>query len=122
MKKIICLAVASAIVIISACSPKANKAVAATTPATPPSSSVTVAQVDAAKTKYPDATLDALKQGYDVYHGAACTSCHGAKKISNFSAEELPGIIDEMAHKAKISPAEKDAVLKYVMGVRLAIK
>ena len=104
--------------IISACSPKTTTAVATTTPVAS-TIDVSSVQVDAAKTKYPDATLDALKKGHDIYYGT-CTNCHGAKKISNFSEEELPGIINNMARKAKISAEEKDAVLKYVMGVKLA--
>ncbi len=125
MKKIICLASACIIALIYSCSPKTNKAVANTTVEAKPLAStneVTDVQLDAAKTKYPNATLDVLKQGRAIYYGDACTKCHSAKRIANFSAEELPGIIDEMARKARISPEEKDAVLKYVMGVRLAFK
>jgi len=120
MKKIVCFAIVFAVVIISACSPKTAPAVASTAPA--PKVDVSTAQVDAAKTKYPDATLDALQKGHDIYFGTPCTGCHGAKTITNFSADELPGIIDHMARKAKISDEEKSAVLKYVMGVRLAAK
>jgi len=105
--------------IISACSPKTTTAVA-TTPPVVASTDVSNAQVDAAKIKFPDATMDVLKKGHDIYYGGTCTRCHGAKKITNFSGEELPGIIDNMARKAKISPEEKDAVLKYVIGVKLA--
>ena len=118
MKKIIYSAIALAIVLISACSPKGGKTTAATTPAVDPME----AQLIAAKTKYPDATTDQLKKGTIIYYGEPCTRCHSAKTITNFSADELPGIIDHMAKKAKISDEEKDAVLKYVMGVRLAAK
>ncbi|HXU28774.1 MAG TPA: hypothetical protein VN698_16210 [Bacteroidia bacterium] len=116
MKKIFFLAALYFGVIISSCSPKTTNATAVN-PA--PSNEVSNAQVDAAKTKFPDATMDALKKGHDIYYGT-CTNCHGAKRITNFSEEELPGIIDNMARKAKISAEEKDAVLKYVMGVKLA--
>ncbi len=120
MKKIIFFASILTIVIVAACSPKTAPAVAST-PITP-AADINALQLEAAKTKYPDATAEVLKKGHDIYFGEACTSCHGAKKITNFSADELPDIIDGMAHKAKISAEEKDAVLKYVMGVRLAAK
>jgi hypothetical protein len=122
MKKIFCFAII-AMAVISACSPKGGKATATTT-ATPSKATVDPmeAQLAAAKTKYPDATIDQLKKGTIVYYGEACTRCHSAKEITNFSADELPGIIDHMAKKAKISAEEKDAVLKYVIGVRLASK
>jgi len=103
--------------IISACSPKTTASVATTSVVS--TTDVTSAQVDAAKVRFPDATIDALKKGHDLYYGT-CTNCHGAKKITSFSAEELPGIINHMAKKAKISDEEKDAVLKYVIGVKLA--
>lgn len=131
MKRIICFSMVSAVVIIAACSPKTHTAAVATTstgtsapigPAPAPTTDISAAQVDAAKTKYPDATMDALKRGHDIYFGATCTRCHGAKKITNFSADELPDIIENMARKARISPEEKDAVLKYVIGVNLAAK
>lgn len=119
MKKIIPLtALYIGLVAITACNPKTTTAVAARPTVT--SADVNSAQVEAAKIKYPDATIDALKKGYDVYYGDACTRCHGAKKITNFGEDELPSIIENMARKAKISAEEKDAVLKYVMGVKLA--
>ncbi len=117
MKKLFFSTCVVAILLI-ACSPKGGKTTAASTPAVDPME----AQLAAAKTKYPDATSDQLKKGTLVYYGEACTRCHSAKTITHFSAEELPGIIDNMARKAKISAEDKDAVLKYVMGVRLASK
>lgn len=119
MKKVFFIGALVAVVIISACSPKGNKA---TTTTTSNNADAAAAQLAAAKTKYPDATSEQMQKGTAVYFGDACTRCHGAKTITRFSAEELPGIIDDMARKAKISAEEKDAVLKYVMGVRLAAK
>ena len=118
MKQIFFSTCIVACALLIACSPKGGKTTAVTAPAVDPME----AQLAAAKTKYPDATSDQLKKGTVVYYGEACTRCHSAKEITNFSAEELPGIIDHMAKKAKISAEDKDAVLKYVMGVRLASK
>jgi uncharacterized membrane protein len=113
MKKMVLAVLLFFAFIVLACTPKIAKSTSAST------STVSTIQVDAAKTKYPDATMDVLKKGYTIYFGV-CTNCHEAKKITDFTTEELPGIIDHMARKAKISAEEKDAVLKYVMGVRLA--
>lgn len=118
MKKIVSLSILFVSVVVIACSPKTTTAVAATP--TTPTANVTTAQVDAAKTKFPEATMETLTKGYNVYYGASCTGCHGAKKITNFEADELPTIINRMAKKAGISDEEKDAVLKYVIGVKLA--
>ncbi|HKC69100.1 MAG TPA: hypothetical protein VKG26_12770 [Bacteroidia bacterium] len=126
MKKIIPFAALYVSILVSACSPKTTTALATTTNTTTapaaPTTDVTSIQVDAAKKKYPDATTASLQKGHDVYYGASCTGCHGAKKITNFSEDDLPGIINRMARKAQISDEEKDAVLKYVMGVKLAAK
>ncbi|MBS1646165.1 MAG: hypothetical protein JST67_02365 [Bacteroidetes bacterium] len=116
MKKIIFISACAALAVI-ACSPKTKNA--ATTSAN--SASPTEEQmVTAAKTKYPNATLASFKQGHDVYYGAACTKCHNPKKISHLSEGEIPGVIADMAQKAKISDAERDAVLSYVTGVKIA--
>ena len=116
MKKIFFLSTLYIGIVISSCSPKTTTS-ASVNPAS--STNVSNAQVEAAKIKFPDATIETLRKGRNLYYGT-CTNCHGAKKITNFSEEELPGIIDHMAKKAKISAEEKDAVLKYVMGVKLA--
>ena len=119
MKKIILASITFLLIMFTACTPKKVKNTASSNETS--TNLVNNAQVDAAKTKFPDATMDALKKGYSIYYGV-CTNCHEAKKIADFSVEELPGIIDQMARKAKISAEEKDAVLKYVLGVRLANK
>lgn len=79
------------------------------------------AQLAAAKVKFPDATEGDMKKGHELYFGT-CTKCHSAKTITSISEEEWPSIIDRMAKKAKITPEEKDAVLKYVTGVKVAGK
>lgn len=79
-------------------------------------------QLAAARTKFPNATEPEMKKGKEVYFGTSCTSCHGAKAITNVPAEEWPSIIDRMAIKAKITEEEKDAVLKYVTGVKGAAR
>jgi hypothetical protein len=112
MKKIVCFVFAVAL--ITAC--KSKKSGTASTPSGP-----TEAQLTAAKTKYPNATMETLKQGHDLYYGT-CTKCHGAKDITSRSEERWPGILDNMAKKAGITDTEKEAVLNYVMGVKLAAK
>jgi hypothetical protein len=100
--------------LITAC--KSKKNAITTAPSTP-----TEAQLIAAKVKYPNATMETLKQGHDLYYGT-CTRCHGAKDIATRSEENWPGIIDRMSKKAGITDTEKEAVLNYVMGVKLAAK
>lgn len=73
------------------------------------------------KTKVPDATMQDLKKGHDVFYGA-CTKCHGPKDVTGFSQEQLKQTVDVMANKAEISQDEKDAVWKYALAVNLSAK
>jgi hypothetical protein len=105
------------LLVLFACNAKTAKSITSAK-----SEDVSNAEVTAAKSKFPDASLETLKKGYSLYYGASCTRCHEPKNIIDFSEEELPDIITRMARKAKITTGEKDAVLKYVMGVRIAAK
>ncbi len=112
MKKIILLAF-TATLILSSCAKKG------TAKANAPDTGPTDAQLTAVKTKFPDATLDVLKKGHSIYNGA-CTKCHGAKNIVKRDEAEWVKILDRMAPKANLAPADKDAVWKYIMSVKLS--
>jgi|SRR6185437_3183352 len=81
----------------------------------------TEVQLTAGKAKFPDMTMDVLKKGHSIYYGA-CTNCHGAKNVNNYTEQEFLGILDKMAPKAKLTAEEKDAVWKYAIAVKLASK
>ncbi len=66
---------------------------------------------------YKDITMQTLTNGYSIYTGV-CTNCHGAKSIYSRPAATWPAIIDDMAQKAKITDAQKDAVYKYVLAIK----
>lgn len=77
------------------------------------------AQLNAIKQQHPDVTMDKLNTGYGIFTGE-CTKCHKPKNLYKRSADEIPGIIDRMAKKAKITDEQKDAVLKYALSVKAA--
>ena len=77
------------------------------------------AQLKAIQVKYADVTAATLKEGYDVYTGP-CTNCHGKKNMYHDSEAEWQHNIDRMAPKAKITDAQKDALWKYVLAMRMA--
>ena len=110
MKKSIILTFALAAAII-ACKPK--KEVAKT------ESGPSEKQLAAAKTRFPDVTMDQLKKGQNIFN-TSCTRCHAAKDVTPYTEKELSGILDNMAEKAELKADEKDAVWKYAMAVRLA--
>ncbi|HTA63388.1 MAG TPA: hypothetical protein VK835_13070 [Bacteroidia bacterium] len=78
-------------------------------------------ELTAGKAKFPDLTLAELIKGYSIYHGA-CTNCHRAKNITERSEEKWIGVLNAMAPKAKLTEEEKDAVWKYIMATKLAVK
>lgn len=77
------------------------------------------AQLKAIQVKFADATAQNLKEGYDIYTGP-CTNCHGKKNMYKHTEEDWQKDINRMAPKAKITDAQKDALWKYVLSMRLA--
>ena len=107
--------VTTSLLVIAACTAKKKVATVST--------DSTEAQLIAAKTKFPDVTMEILKKGNTIFHGV-CTNCHGAKDkdIAMHTEQELSGVLDKMAPKAELSAEQKDNVWKYIMSVKLASK
>ena len=85
--------------------------------ASPSNAGPTETQLTAVKARFPDATMEELKRGQAVYTGP-CTRCHGKKDVTVYSEEKLLEIVDNMAVKAKITPEEKQALIRFAVGVR----
>ncbi len=126
MKKITLTIFISTISLFIAC--KSTKNTVATTPVTTsptgstarnPSGIImpTNEQVLAVRAKYPNVTIDELKEGYKTYTGA-CTNCHGAKNIHQYNVSQWADIIDDMSPKAYLSTTEKDKLTKYIMSIK----
>lgn len=75
------------------------------------------AQLTAIKVKFPDATAQALSEGYSIYTGA-CTNCHGQKNIFKRSEASWMHEIDDMSPKANLTAAQKDALTKYILAMK----
>lgn len=127
--------VLSGLAIIVACNSTkkstTSTAVAPATPTTPSTPAVASkpangvyapgeVELTAVKTKFPDATIETLKEGYAIYAQGPCTNCHKPKNIYDGSDVHWKPVIDNMAEKAGITAAQKDAVFKYVMAIRAA--
>jgi hypothetical protein len=65
-----------------------------------------------------EVTLDLLKKGHAIYTQGACVSCHGAENVYKYSELEWLDLINDMAFRARLSDAEKDAVYKYVLAIK----
>jgi hypothetical protein len=114
MKQLIILTFSTiGVCILTMCAPKSTAAKTSSAPGD--------VELTAGKTKFPDLTLAELTNGYSIYHGA-CTNCHGVKNITNRSEEKWVEVLNVMAKKAKLTQEEKDAVWKYIMATKLAVK
>ncbi|MES2689436.1 MAG: hypothetical protein V4658_03480 [Bacteroidota bacterium] len=63
-------------------------------------------------------TLDQLKEGYTIYAQGACIKCHEAQNIYRYNETQWKGIVDNMALKAMMPLAQKEAVYKYVLAIK----
>jgi hypothetical protein len=47
-----------------------------------------------------------------------CIECHTLPAIWRYSAQDWPGIVNSMSHRASLNPAEREAVIAYILTVR----
>ena len=79
------------------------------------------AQLTAVNARFPNTTMEELKKGHSIYTGA-CTKCHGAKDVTVYTEPRLLEIVDVMAKKAEFTAEEKQALIKFAVGVRATSK
>jgi mono/diheme cytochrome c family protein len=47
-----------------------------------------------------------------------CIECHTLPPIWKYSREDWPKIVNDMSHRASLKPAERDAVVAYILAAR----
>jgi mono/diheme cytochrome c family protein len=47
-----------------------------------------------------------------------CIECHTLPPIWKYSREDWPKIVNDMSHRASLNPAERDAVIAYILAIR----
>jgi len=47
-----------------------------------------------------------------------CIECHTLPPLWHYSVEDWPKIVNTMSHRASLKPAERDAVVAYILAVR----
>jgi mono/diheme cytochrome c family protein len=47
-----------------------------------------------------------------------CIECHTLPAIWRYSAQDWPEIVNSMSHRASLKPAEREAVIAYILAVR----
>lgn len=61
------------------------------------------------------ATVEELKQGYDLYT-TRCNKCHGLNAPESRTPEKWVRVLDNMAPQAKLTAEEKDLVYRYLVN------
>ena len=61
--------------------------------------------------------LATLRQGR-VLFVSRCIECHTLPAVSTHTASDWPRLVDEMAGRANLKPAERNALLSYVLAAR----
>src|SRR5947207_4509649 len=74
-----------------------------------------LATAEAARTQHVDL---ATAQTGRLLFARRCIQCHTAPAIWYYTAEDWPLIINSMAHRAGLKPAERDAIITYIRAVR----
>ena len=47
-----------------------------------------------------------------------CIECHTLPPLWHYNTEDWPAIVDSMSHRASLKPAERDAIVAYILAVR----
>lgn len=47
-----------------------------------------------------------------------CIECHTLPAIWKYSREDWPKIVDDMSHRASLNPADREAVIAYILAAR----
>ena len=67
--------------------------------------------------KHSGATMQKLEHGRSLFAGR-CIECHVLPAIAHYPAEKWPRIIDWMGERASLTPADREAVVAYVLAAR----
>jgi hypothetical protein len=47
-----------------------------------------------------------------------CIECHTLPPIWHYALEDWPNIVNGMSHRASLKPAERDAIIAYILAAR----
>jgi len=70
-----------------------------------------------AQKRWPDLDVPKLESARQLYI-QRCSSCHWLVEPRSETEKTWPTVIESMAKKAKITPAQQDQLLRYVLSVR----
>ena len=63
--------------------------------------------------------LAMLQEGRTLF-AHRCIECHTLPVVWRYSSKDWPDIVDSMAQRASLKSAEREAIIAYIIAVRLA--
>jgi cytochrome c1 len=64
--------------------------------------------------------LGTLQQGRTLFVNR-CIECHTLPSLWRYRVEDWPEIVNSMSHRASLKPAERDAILAYIIAARASL-
>jgi hypothetical protein len=61
--------------------------------------------------------LTTLQKGRALF-AHRCIECHTLPPVWHYRVEDWPAIVNSMAHRASLKPAEREAIVTYILAVR----
>ena len=74
-------------------------------------------QMAVASSRKQDVDVVKLDRGRDLFVHR-CIECHTLPAIWHYTPKDWTEIVNSMAHRASLKPAERDAVIAYILTVR----
>src|SRR5437660_6441743 len=74
-------------------------------------------QMTAANSRRQDVDLVRLRQGRTLFVHR-CIECHTLPPLWHYTSKDWTEIVNSMSHRASLKPAERDAVIAYILAVR----
>jgi len=71
--------------------------------------------IAAAQARWPDADAATLARGRELFL-AKCDACHGYPALDAVDAGSWPSVMKRMAGNAHLPPADRDAVLHFILA------
>jgi hypothetical protein len=78
---------------------------------------VTLQMATARKGQHVDLAI--LREGRTLFVHR-CIECHTLPVLWRYSTEDWPDIVDSMSRRASLKPAERDAIVAYILAMRFA--
>jgi hypothetical protein len=61
--------------------------------------------------------LTTLEKGRTLF-AHRCIECHTLPPVWHYRIEDWPSIVNSMAHRASLNPADRDAIVTYILAAR----